>query len=71
MSSTAYVKKGDRIKLMHCADPHTRLQRGTLGTVTRVDPRFPDTIHVKWDDGSTLSLLLDEGDDFDIIEEGS
>lgn len=70
MYLTDHVKKGDRIKLMHTDDVYTKLQRGSLGTITRVDHKHA-TIHVKWDDGSTLSLLLDQGDDFDLVAQGS
>lgn len=70
MYLTEYVKKGDRIKLMHTNDPHTKLERGSIGTITGVDHKHA-TIHVKWDSGSTLSLLLDEGDDFDLVAQGS
>jgi hypothetical protein len=67
VSRVAYVRKGDRIKLMHTNDPYTKLQRGTLGTVTSVNLALGQ-INVKWDDGSTLSLIPETGDDFDIVE---
>ena len=68
MSSAAYVKRGDRVRLMHVNDPYTKLERGELGTVMRVDSL--GTVHVKWDSGSTLGLVPEAGDDFDLIEQG-
>src|ERR1017187_7690581 len=52
---------GDRIALVHTADPYTRLTPGTAGTVTGYDDR-PGQLDVKWNSGSTLSMLLGEGD---------
>ena len=52
------VVSGTRIRLVHVADPHTRLQPGTLGTIRGVD--MLGTVHVKWDDGSTLGLIPEE-----------
>lgn len=54
--------KGDRIELVHCDDPYTQLAPGSRGTVTSVSEPLSFfnnevQIHVKWDDGSTLSLL--------------
>lgn len=49
------AEPGDRVRLIYALDPHTRLERGTLGTVTFVDAL--GTVHVKWDDGSTLGLI--------------
>jgi Domain of unknown function (DUF4314) len=54
-------QRGDRIALEHTTDPYTRLTPGTQGTVTGYDPRYGQ-LHVAWDDGSTLSMLLTEGD---------
>ena len=68
MSSVDYIRKGDRIKLMHTNDPYTKLERGELGTVTSIDSL--GTVHVKWDSGSTLGLIPDAGDDFEIVFEG-
>ncbi len=52
---------GDRVRLVHTGDEYTRLVPGVTGTVTRFSERRNE-IQVKWDDGSTLSMLLDEGD---------
>lgn len=47
--------KGTRVRLIHTSDPYTRLQGGTEGTVALVDDI--GTIHVNWDDGSSLALV--------------
>jgi Domain of unknown function (DUF4314) len=55
-------KPGDRVELVATNDPYTGLQPGDRGTVTGVRG-FPEpTIDVRWDDGSTLSILPDAGD---------
>ncbi|MEV8388631.1 MULTISPECIES: DUF4314 domain-containing protein [unclassified Streptomyces] len=55
-------KKGDRIALVHTTDPHTGLTEGDEGTVERYDPKLAQ-LYVTWDSGSTLSMLLDDGDE--------
>jgi len=45
----------------HTSDPHTRLIPGTAGTVTSYDARHGQ-LAVAWDDGSTLAMLLNDGD---------
>ena len=50
--------RGRRIRLVSTTDPYTNLQAGDEGTV-----RFADdmgTVHVHWDNGSTLGLLAAE-----------
>ena len=54
-------QRGDRIVLVHTSDPHTRLVPGTAGTVTGYDTRLGQ-LAVAWDDGSTLAMLLHDGD---------
>jgi Domain of unknown function (DUF4314) len=49
------MRVGDRVKLLRCTDPHTKLTEGDLGTVTYVDSTH--TVHVKWDNGSYLGLV--------------
>jgi hypothetical protein len=49
-------KKGDRIALVHTTDSHTELKPGDEGTVHSI-------LSVSWDSGSTLSMLLDDGDE--------
>jgi len=58
MSATTSPLVGKRIRLEHCSDPYTRLRPGLEGTVSFVDD--PGTVHVKWDDGSTLGLIPGE-----------
>lgn len=51
---------GRRVRLIYTDDKYTKLKSGDLGTITgyTTDDYFGDvTTHVKWDDGSTLSLL--------------
>jgi Domain of unknown function (DUF4314) len=54
-------QRGDRIVLVLTSDPHTRLVPGTAGTVTSYDTRLGH-LAVTWDDGSTLAMLLHDGD---------
>jgi len=58
--------KGKRIKLIKMDDPYSTLKPGALGTCTGVD----DAGHVqmKWDEGSSLSLIPD-ADKWEVIEE--
>ena len=56
--------KGDRIEFISSSDSYTRLQPGTLGTVSMVDSM--GTVHVRWDDGSTLGMIPGE-DQFRLI----
>lgn len=56
---------GDRVVLVHTNDPHTRLRPGATGQVVRVRSTQVD---VRWDDGSTLSMLLDEGDTIEVAD---
>ena len=54
-------ERGDRVALEHTDDPDTRLRPGDEGTVTRYDPGLGQ-LDVRWDSGSTLSMLLNDGD---------
>lgn len=49
---------GERVRLIRCTDPHTSLRPGDTGTVVSVDPL--GTVHVRWDNGSTLGLVPGE-----------
>jgi hypothetical protein len=53
--------RGDRIVLVLTSDPHTRLVPGATGTVTGYDTQLGQ-LAVAWDDGSTLAMLLHDGD---------
>lgn len=53
---------GRRVKLISCDDPYTTIRPGDCGTVQGVNnydigdgPK--SALSVKWDDGSTLSLI--------------
>ena len=50
--------KGKRIELISTSDPYTKLKPGDRGTVDFVDDM--GTIHVNWDNGSTLGLVPGE-----------
>ena len=50
--------KGKRIELISINDPYTNLKPGDRGTVDFVDDI--GTIHVIWDNGSTLGLVPGE-----------
>jgi len=58
------TKIGDRIELVYCSDEYTKLEPGIRGNVTFVDDI--GTIHVKWDNGSTLGLVPGE-DEWTIV----
>jgi len=61
VSGSPGYQRGDRIALEYTADPHTRLRPGDEGTVTGCDPRHGQ-LSVRWDTGSTLAMLLHDGD---------
>lgn len=52
------TKVGDRVKLLVSTDTYTRLIVGTEGTVRFIDGM--GTVHVNWDDGSSLGLIPGE-----------
>ena len=58
-STVDYLRKrypeGTRVEMVRVDDPYTKVKSGTQGTVMFVDS--VGTIHVKWDDGSTLGLV--------------
>ena len=55
---------GDRVELIRTDDQYTSLRSGSQGTVTMV---WPDTVDIKWDDGSNLSLIPESGDRWKVI----
>lgn len=55
---------GRRVRFVSSSDPYTRLRRGDEGTVTFVDDM--DTVHICWDNGSTLGMIPRQ-DNFDIL----
>jgi hypothetical protein len=66
MSDQPGYQRGDRIALEHTTDPHTRLQPGDQGTATGYDPRLGQ-LNIRWDSGSTLAMLLHDGDQVRLI----
>lgn len=56
---------GRRVKLVNCNDAYTKIPAGTLGTVSLVDDM--GTVHVNWDNGSTLGLCWDGGDRWQVL----
>ena len=50
--------EGTRVKLIRMDDPYLRLEPSEEGNVIGVDDI--GTIHVKWDNGSTLGVVFDE-----------
>jgi hypothetical protein len=59
------AKRGDRVRLLSTSDTHVELERGAEGTVEFVDDL--GTVHVRFDDGTTLGLVADE-DAYELIE---
>ena len=56
---------GRRVRLIRCDDEHTRLEPGSLGTVSLVDDF--GTVHVRWDDGHYLGLIAAAGDRWEVL----
>ena len=65
MMKTSENLVGRRIMFVGSDDPYTRLSYGTEGMVTSVD--CTGTVHVKWDDGSSLGMIAEAGDRFVIL----
>lgn len=59
---------GTRIRLNHMDDPYAPILPGTTGSVGYIDDA--GNIHMKWDNGRSLSLI-DGVDDFEIISDRS
>jgi len=60
------VQVGDRVELVRCSDPYTRLRPGMQGTVEFVDGI--GTVFIAWDDGSSLGLIPGE-DVFEMVRQ--
>ena len=58
---------GKRVMFMRSGDQYTRLKWGDEGLVTHIDGL--GTVHIKWDNGSTLGMITEEGDRFQIVRE--
>ena len=50
--------KGTRVQLIHMEDPYRQMPEGIKGTVVAVDDTA--TIHVSWDNGTTLGVVYGE-----------
>lgn len=50
--------EGRRVRLIATTDPYTHLAPGDEGTIMFVDDA--GTVHVNWDNGSTLGLIPGE-----------
>lgn len=61
-------KPGTRIKLIEMHDPYRKIDAGMIGTVKLVDDI--GTVHVNWENGSTLGLVYGE-DKYEILSEVS
>lgn len=48
--------KGTRIVLVRMDDPYVKMEAGMKGTVQHVDDA--GQIHMKWDSGSSLALIV-------------
>lgn len=55
---------GMRVKCIDMKDPQP-VEHGTLGTVVHIDDM--GTLHVAWDNGRSLGLIVGE-DKFEVIE---
>ena len=64
--TSSHESVGKRIKLGHMEDPDP-IPDGATGTVTGVDGW--GHVHVKWDNGRTLSVIPGE-DSYEILDEG-
>jgi Domain of unknown function (DUF4314) len=49
---------GSRVELISSSDEYSRLRPGAKGWVSMIDAL--GTVHVKWDDGSSLGLIPGE-----------
>ena len=57
---------GKRVRFMRSSDPYTKLKWGDEGIVTTIDSL--GTVHIKWDNGSNLGMITEEGDRFQIVK---
>jgi len=57
---------GKRVKFLRSSDPYTKLVYGDEGIVESVDAL--GTVHIKWDNGSNLGMITEEGDRFQFVK---
>jgi hypothetical protein len=60
------LRPGALVRLVSTTDPHTRIVPGSSGTVEHMDDA--GTVHVRWEDGSTLGLIPGE-DEWEVVHE--
>lgn len=70
MSRQPGFQRGDRIALEYTADPYTQLQPGDQGTVTGYESSLGQ-LNIRWDSGSTLAMLLHDGDQVRLVTPAS
>jgi len=51
------VKVGDRVELIETDDTFTKLEKGSKGTIFKIE-EDQDLIWVDWDNGEKLALLM-------------
>lgn len=56
MGKKEFVKVGDKIQLIFTDDAMTKLKKGDIGTVYKID-EDQDLVWVKWDSGEELALI--------------
>ena len=66
MTGKKVIKVGDRIKLMGINDSWTKLEKGSKGTVAKIEEE-QDLIWTDWDNGEKLALL-DGIDKFKVVK---
>jgi len=52
------IKVGDRVELLDMMDTMTKLEKGSKGTVYKIEDE-EELIWVNWDNGEKLALLAD------------
>lgn len=57
--------EGQRVRLIRCTDPWAQRPYGLMGVVEFVDDT--GTVHVNWDDGTKLGLVLGH-DQWEVID---
>ena len=60
------MKVGDRVQLLEMNDTWSKLEKGSKGTVEKIE-EDQELIWVKWDNGEKLALLTDV-DRFKVIK---
>ena len=66
MTNKKTVKVGDRVELIEITDTWTKLEKGSKGTVFKIE-EYQELIWVNWDNGEKLALLIDI-DKFKVIK---